>query len=272
MAKRYSARKKTNWSAVVALTGLVLAICLMIGLGAWVYMRPRAEPIDKVTLCPLSGPKSVTVFLVDATDAISKTTLDDLKNEFGKAVDDVGPGGYLKIVRLSGEPRELPVMFDSCNPGDGSTVDEWTNNPRRQQKKWEEAFANPLDTLPEDFGEQTGANQSPIMAAIQTIKLTIFDSAFAGDAPRRLIVASDMLEHTSLYSQYGKPSVDYESYRESEAFRELGTELDDVSVDILYFDRQARKLDWRDHAEFWDQWIERQGGSLERFKRLEGLN
>jgi hypothetical protein len=180
-------------------------------------------------------------------------------------------GGLVGISELTEDPGEISVIFEGCNPGDGSTVDQWTNNPARRQKQWEDAFDKPLDKVEGEIGSGRSARQSPIMAAIQKIKLTLFDREAVSGIAKNLIIVSDMIEHTTLYSQY-RAGLDYDAYLKTDASREYRTALDGVGLTVLYVERAKLPFDSRDHAEFWARWIQSNGGSLRKVVRLEGLN
>lgn len=251
---------------------MLVASAGLIGGLSYLYARASSQTkLDKETLCPLDGPVAVTALLIDTTDPISETTLLDAKNRFRKAVSDIPVGGLLEIYGLTEKPGDLIKMFDGCNPGDGSTVDEWTSNPARRQRQWEEAFSKPLDDVSNRIPDGQAGNQSPIMAAIQNIKLTVFDRFGKPSMPRQLIVASDMIEHTGLYSQY-KSGIDYETYAKSPANREYRTTLDGIDVAIWYIDREVKPFAGRDHLEFWAEWIQRSHGNIMPSPRLEGMN
>ena len=250
---------------------LLVSVALIGGLG-YLYARANSQAkLDKQTLCPIDGPIAVNAFLIDTTDPISMTTLIDVKNKFSKAVSAIPVGGLLEIYGLTEKPGELVKMFDGCNPGDGSTVDQWTNNPARRQRQWEEAFSRPLDEVSGKISDGQAGNASPIMAAIQNIKLSVFDRFDKPGMPKQLIVASDMIEHTSLYSQY-KSGISYDTYADSAANAEYRTSLDGIDVTVWYVDREAKKFNGRDHLEFWAEWIQRSHGNMLPSPRLEGAN
>lgn len=274
MAKRRYGRKKNKAPASTKIMTWVLgllSVLMMAGFGWLLYKSQHDVVLVEGSNCPTTGPTSATVVLFDATDQISATTLADLKNEFRKVVGGVEPGGYLRVARLTGTPGEIPLMFDGCNPGDGSTVDAWTSSPEMRQKTWEASFDEPLDKLPDAISNGTEADQSPIMAAVQKVKLTVFDAEIGAGIPHHLYVASDMIEHTDLYSQY-KSGPAYESYAKSEAAKDYRTHLAGVDVSILYVERPNRKFEAVDHAEFWREWVERQDGTFVKLTRLAGMN
>ncbi|GLS29400.1 hypothetical protein SAMN04488498_1386 [Mesorhizobium albiziae] len=264
-------KKKTNIGAVLGAGVLGLLSLGMIAGFAWMWSRTDKTEIVKGTNCPATGATSATVVIFDATDQLSPTTLTDLKNQFREIVGSVEKGGYLRVVSLTGRPGEIPLMFDACNPGDGADLDSWTGNPEMARRKWKQAFDEPLAKLPDAIANGTEAKQSPIMAAIQKVKLTVFDGEIGAGRPNRLFVASDMIEHTDLYSQY-KAGPDYEKYAGSLAAKEYRTPLGGVDVSLLYVERPNRKFESLAHVEFWKQWVERQDGSFVKVIRLAGLN
>ncbi|CCV08461.1 conserved exported hypothetical protein [Mesorhizobium metallidurans STM 2683] len=272
MARRYGRKKKkTNIGTILGASALGLLSLGMVAGFVWMWSRTDDTVLVKGTNCPATGATTATVVIFDATDPISPTTLSDLKNQFRGIVGSVEKGGYLRVVSLTGKPGEIPLMFDGCNPGDGSSVDSWTGNPEMARKKWEKAFDEPLANLPDEIANGTEAAQSPIMAAIQKVKLTIFDGEIGEGRPNRLFVASDMIEHTHLYSQY-KAGPDYEKYLGSLAAKEYRTPLGGVDVSLLYVERPNRKFESLAHVEFWKQWVERQDGNFVNATRLAGLN
>ncbi|MCO6393286.1 hypothetical protein GTW25_19895 [Aliihoeflea aestuarii] len=255
--------------AAVLVTG---ASAALLGGYLWLsYGRDQDVALDQLG-CPVTGATGMTAIIIDATDPISEITMANLKNEFRREVAQVGKGQYLRIASLTGQPRELPMMFDGCNPGDGSSVDQWTNNPNRRQRRWEEEFGKPLEQLPASLDNGIGASQSPVMAAVQKIRNDLFDSDIAvPGSPKRIIIVSDMIEHTDLYSQY-RSGADFAAYLASDAYRTFRTTLSDVEVTILYVERANRRFPSSEHVRFWNDWIIENGGRIGSIKRLEGLN
>lgn len=273
--RRSAARKRSgkgHGSTILGIAGLGVVLAAMAAGLVFLFVKSgETVELDPDTNCPVAGPSSATAFLFDTTDPLSEVTLSDLKNHFRTEGSKVGPGGYIRIVSLTAEPGEVVTLFDGCNPGDGSTVDIWTSNPKRQQKKWEEEFGKPLEKLPDEVANGSSADQSPIMAAIQQVKLTLFDAEISRKAAKRLIVASDMIEHTSLYSQY-RSSLDYGAFKESKAAQIYGTSLDGIAVKVLYVNREKKAFSSREHVEFWATWVRDEGGDWEEAEKLEGLN
>lgn len=269
MAKK---KKKKSGGSGMILGGVAILACSTAIIGGLGYLWAKASSqtkLDKVTLCPTTGPVAVTSVLFDTTDPITETTMIDLKRQFKNASDAIPIGGLLEIYGLTAKPGDLVKMFTGCNPGDGSSADIWTQNPARRQKQWEDAFNDPLGKVEGEIENGKSGDQSPIMAGIQRIKLTVFDQFT--NIPKKLIVASDMIEHTGLYSQY-KSGIDYDQYKTSPAYTEYGTSLEGVDVSIWYVNRKAKSFNSAEHVAFWANWVEGNDGNWQKPLKMEGMN
>ncbi len=271
--RRRSGRSRNKGSTLMVLSAMVLFLLSGLLAGGVVWLKVRAggnAELDARTDCPVNGPTSVTAVIFDVTDPVPQTTMDDLKNKFRQAVRRIEPGGYLWVGTFSATPGDLNSMFGHCNPGDGSTVDDLTGNSRRQQLKWEKMFEKPLGELPSKLPKDGHADQSPIMAAIQKIKTSLFDNGEFDKVPKHLIVVSDMMENTPDYSQY-KSGADWDLYRKSRAYSRYRTDLLGADVHVLYLNRAERKFPSVGHVEFWKRWIDDNNGEPADFTKLEGM-
>lgn len=273
MASRNRRRKKKSHVGAYLLAGglFVVSAAVMGGIGYMYMSASSAADIDKETLCPTKGPTAITAFLIDTTDPLSDTTLLDLRTNFQRTAESIPVGSLLEIYSLTEEPGDLKKLFGRCNPGDASTVSEWTANPRLRQKRWQELFKNILDKVADDLPKGQGGEASPIMAGIQKIKLSVFDHYGNLDVQKRLFITSDMIEHTPLYSQY-KSGIDFDDYKKSDARRKFATSLSGIDVGIWYIDRKDRKFSGIDHNTFWGNWVVDNGGQFLSPIRLEGMN
>lgn len=271
MSRRRRRKSESNLGAIIGGIFLVL-VTVAIGATVW-FLKSQAEArpvLDKVTLCPLGGPKEITAVLLDVTDPISEVTALDLRNQFQEVVKAVPAGGLIQVYTLTENPSQLNQSFSGCNPGDASTVDDWTGNPRLVKERWEKGFQKPLDEIAGRVSDGVAGKQSPILAGIQRINVEAFGSPKYRDIPKRLIVASDMIEHTSVYSMYAD-GVNYAKFQKSGAPDQFRTALQGTPVRILEFQRPGLKFDSLQLAEFWTKWIMANDGQLDRFTRLEGI-
>ena len=255
---------------IIGAVAIGLASLAIIGVFGWMkYRASDRVAIDEASLCPVSGPTSQAVVLLDVTDPISETTALDLKNQFQRLVADVPIGGAIDIYALTEKEGELEQTFHGCNPGSGENADVWTSNPRLIQDRWEKGFRKPLDEVAGRLASGRAGDASPIMAAIQRINLNVFATMPAG-TQKSLLVASDMIEHTPAFSNY-RDGVNYEAFEKSPAREKFRTSLDGVSVRILAFQREGLKARPEEVAEFWNRWITANHGNFQSFVRLEGV-
>lgn len=168
------------------------------------------------------------------------------------------------LTDIEGEPRQT---FHGCNPGDGANADPWTSNPRKIQERWEEAFNKPLKQIEDGMGEGSSAKQSPIMAGVQRIVVERLSDANLDGRLKRLIIASDMMEHTQAFSMY-KSGADQAAFDASPARAKFRTPLDGIEVKMVLFQREAAPI--AHLPEFWAGWITANKGELASIERLSG--
>jgi len=178
---------------------------------------------------------------------------------------DVPDYGLLEF-RLLDPP--LPggrIMFSKCNPGDGSNLSEITANPRLAHKTWMEQFHAPLEDALDKTMVQSEADSSPILSAVQRIVVDRFEKG----RPGRLIIVSDMIEHTPDYSQY-KGDLSYERYKHTPAYKKQHTDLEGAGVTIFYV--QRLRMDSGNHIRFWTDWVADNNGILDEAVKLQGAD
>jgi hypothetical protein len=238
---------------------------------AYVYVAtPRKPKLDPASLCPTDGPAGITVVLVDTSDDLPETT----KRDAAVVLDDLVsslPAYYkldIRVIDILGYRSRS--LFSKCNPGDGVGLSEWTDNPRIARLRWIESFKKPASDAIQNSLASAKASSSPIMAAIQDIAIDQFSSAQVSAIKKRLIIISDMIEHTPLYSQYRNAGdLSYKRYRDSAAYLKFRTNLHGAAIEIDYVNRNVA-IDTVRHLEFWHEWISDNGGVFERARRLQG--
>ncbi|PKA43237.1 hypothetical protein CWR43_14435 [Rhizobium sullae] len=271
MARRRSRKSESNTGLIIGTVLFGLASIAIVGAFVVLQVQANSKPVlDKVTLCPESGPKAITAVLLDVTDPISDVTSLDLRNQFQDIVKSVPEGGLIQVYTLTDSQGTLGQTFSGCNPGNGDSVDDLTGNKRLAKERWEKGFQRPLDEIANKIDKGTSGKQSPIMAGIQKINLNVFGAPQYRDIPKELIVASDMVEHTSAFSMY-TDGADFQKFQKSAGRDQFRTALNGAPVRILEFQRPGLKFDSMKLAEFWTAWIVANDGQLERFTRLEGI-
>jgi hypothetical protein len=256
------------------LVGGVLAT-LAIGVlaaGAYVYATAARPPmLDKTSLCPVDGPRSVTVVLLDSTDDIPDIARREVRTALTDLAETLPAYGLLEIRLLDADAAGGRTVFAKCNPGDGSNLSEYTSNPRLAKKRWMDGFREPLDQALETGFRPLPGKVSPIMETVQRIAVDRFTGRSADQVPKQLVLISDMIEHEADYSQYAG-DLSYDRFKASRAYRKLRTDLHGADVQIYYIQRNTGKpLNSIDHIRFWADWIRDNNGRLKQASKLQGV-
>ena len=180
------------------LVGGVLAT-LAIGVlaaGAYVYATAARPPtLDPTSLCPVDGPRSITVVLLDSTDDIPDIGRREVRTALTDLAETLPAYGLLEIRLLDADAAGGRTIFAKCNPGDGSNLSEYTSNPRLAKKRWMDGFREPLDQALESGFQPLPGKVSPIMETVQRIAVDRFTGRAADQVPKQLVLISDMIEH-----------------------------------------------------------------------------
>jgi hypothetical protein len=252
-----------------ALAALALGI---LAAGAYVYATAARPPtLDPSSLCPVDGPRSITVVLLDSTDDIQDIARREVKSALIDMAETLPAYGLLEMRLLDPNSPGGKSIFARCNPGDGSGLSEYTANPRLAKKRWMEGFRQPLEEALDAGFHPAPGKTSPIMETVQRIAVDRFTGRLADDIPKSLVIVSDMLEHEPDYSQYSG-DLSYARYKASRAYRKVQTDLHGAEVTIYYIQRTtARSINSVEHIRFWADWIRDNKGRLKQANKLQGV-
>jgi hypothetical protein len=255
-----------------ALGALLIALALsMLGAGLYVYATaPRAPSLARESLCPLEGPGSITVVLLDSTDDIPDIAKREIRSILVDMAETLPTYGLLDMRLLDPGVPGGRMLFSRCSPGDGSGLSEYTANPRLAKKRWLEEFRGPLDQALDVGFRPAPGKTSPIIETVQRIAIDRFTGRAVEATPKSLVLVSDMLEHERDYSQYGG-DLSYSRYKASRAYRRLQTDLHGAEVTIYYVQRStARPISSADHIRFWAEWVHDNNGRFKQASKLQG--
>lgn len=258
-----------GWT-MLGIAAAVLFCAGVIGGVAWLWATaPTQARLSEVDLCPVDGPRSLTVALIDASDAISPAGRRQALIALSDLAESVPEHGLLELRVLRPGADAGEVAFSMCNPGDGSRLDPLTANPERARLRWLAQYRTPLEAALETGLAPSEAATSPIMATVQGIALERFTGAAVDGTPKRLVIVSDMMEHGADYSHY-RERPDFERFTGSPAHRRFRTDLRGADVEVLYVQRHRPNFDEGAHIRFWEEWFSDSRGALVRAERLQG--
>jgi hypothetical protein len=252
--------------------GLVIggiALVAIAGLVAFSLTQDTVT-VDKETFCPKDQDNSpgITAVVLDTTDRLTPIQQEALVNEFQRLQDGLGKYERLELYEV-GSTKEQPLksLFSLCNPGRGKDIDPLIGNPRLVEKKWQESFTKPLKEVLASTMNRSSAQSSPIIESLQSVAVTSIDR-FNGSGGRRLIIASDMLQHSDLYSHYSAAET-FEVFKESPQYKRAFARLGRTEVSIWYVRRSGMEnRQNRAHITFWEKYLKDQGATLQSVKTL----
>jgi hypothetical protein len=270
-------RRRGGSSGIAAVLGGIALISVALAatgaLAFFYFTTPKSPATDNVSLCPLDGPKGITVTLVDTSDDIFDTTRHEVLNVLHDQIKQLPEYYMLDIRVLDTVNARSRSLFLKCNPGDGIGLSEWTRNPRLARLNWIDSFNKPANEAVNSSLASAKAKNSPIMGALQDIALDQFSKAAVQRIPKTLIVISDMLEFTKDYSQYPSAGdLSYQRFMKSTAYLKYRTDLHGAVVNIEYVVRQLPRIDSGKHILFWREWIVDNRGAFGHARRLQGAN
>lgn len=258
------AKQKRQRVRAFAALGVVVA-----ALAAFVFLAApwRAGDYDKKTFCPKDGEYPRTVILIDATDSLGDVQRKSLQESANELRKNLALHEWAGVFVLNEDNLAVPkAEIALCNPGDESTANPLYQNPREIKRKFEKNFAAPLRQTIDGLAALPKQDRSPIIEMVRSVALSSdFDSA----QERRLIIVSDMLQHTDDYSHYGG-AADYDAWRQTAHAKEfLDLSLSGVDVQIWYVKRaDLGGVQTRGHIDFWEKFFNAAGANISGVKRL----
>ena len=258
-----------------AKAAMVFAIICIIGvIGGLVtygsFFNDRVD-IDKVTGCPIGGPLSRAVILIDQTDTFSPVQVVDIQNQFEEYQKNVPRYGELVVYTIRSDTQGSPTpIIRACNPGHQDDVNQLVESSVKIARQWKDTFDTPMKEVMKTVLKPMSSENSPIIETIQAVVVSEFGPIVMNNKPKTLIVVSDLLQHSGALSHYGR-KYDPDSFIQSQAYNKLSADLRDVDVDLLYLYRQTQKaLQNSVHRDFWIRLIQEQGGSVRRIYSVSG--
>jgi hypothetical protein len=244
---------------------IAIAVLLLAGLvGAYAFVASNRVDLNSETGCPTSGPAAITAILFDRTDPINEKQRIYLKNKLDGFLERTQKFEEIDTYSLEDQGNDVVrLLLGICDPGRGTDVSILTGNPKLLWERWEKQFDAPLREMLEGRLQGGGAKSSAIFEAIQSVSLQSFQKAkLAADAPRRLILISDLIQFTRTLNFY-KGDLNYQTFQRTNEARRLHTNLNGVNVEILFIPRSDR-IDGL--VKFWTYWLVDQGARTDSFK------
>lgn len=240
-------RNSKDRTGLLILAGILVVLALL-GMMAWLQIRQRGM-IDEYTLC-LKGrpPAERTIVLIDKTDPMSDKQVRELVSKIRHIKDvELKTNGMLSIFLVGdSDGGYLSRAFCLCNPG--HEANQLVEDPGRVQARFDSLFGQPLEAALDILVKSETSPQSPLLEAVRQVSQL---EEFSPDAPRRLIIVSDMLQNTDGFSLYrNRPT--FAHLKDSAYYEQVRTDLSGVAVqEIRILRRRDQALATAELDQFW---------------------
>ncbi|WP_374091023.1 hypothetical protein [Methylomicrobium lacus] len=237
---------------------IVALFFITAGAGSYFYSKANSPEIDKNTFCPKSGAESVTALLIDATDSLSVQQKQAFIFAFQSLRDAIPLHGRLDLYFIhSTQSSLLKPVASLCNPGHGDAISPLIGNPRHVEQMWQDGFGQPLEREISQLLDASPENESPIMESIQSVVLTSLSEPSLRDKTKKLIIVSDLMQHTSDLSLY-RGALPTENFFQNKSFERMKSDLRDIDISVWMLVRD-NALNRSKLAELWQRIFAEQG-------------
>ncbi|MEO0982593.1 MAG: hypothetical protein AAFX03_08065 [Pseudomonadota bacterium] len=202
MARRRRSSRRARRQRRLAFVNIAM-VAAAVAIVGWTVYALQPEPYDEDTLCLISDELPPhTAVILDKTDEYTERESGLISAVVRRARDRLAVGERITIFELDAAGQFDPRgEFSLCNPGRGNQVNPLFRNPKLIEERYEDLFEAPMDAILEDLITPKEAPASPIMEALARLAQT---EAFSPGAPsRQVVIVSDMLQNSDIFTAYG---------------------------------------------------------------------
>lgn len=235
------------WRSAIA---LMLTSVFGLFAAAAIHQPPAT---DAETGCRLDRQDpSHTIVLIDQSDPFNATDVAWVRALLDDEARALPKYGRLTLSVPNAASAYDPVtIWTGCSPGSAAAANPIFQNPKMIEQAWQSKFHAPLMAGAEAVLIDNVAPNSPLMEAMFTL----------GDRPdfqgrvaaRRLILVSDLMQHSKDFSMY-KAGTSWEAFEES-GLMNMRPGLEGVDVVARVVPRQEYALPLGEVKAFWQRWF-----------------
>ena len=251
----------------------ILIVLGILGGISYLALVLQPEEYDPQTLCLAGETPPHVALVIDKTDLYSPEQAARIEALVLENRDRLAIGERLTLFELDARGELVNTDdFSLCNPGRGDQINPLYRNPQRVEARYQALFEEPLQAALADLVEPKESPSSPIIESLARLAVTEnFDPETPG---RRIVLVSDMLQNSELFTVYGRGRGPLETRlpdprdvaRQVEG--EVGDALAGVTVEVYLIPRSgwAREQETVIRA-YWSE-VFRQLGVRERWSAL----
>ena len=259
--RRHTSREGFTFPKLVA---VLIGLGALFAIGSLLYkgMSTIKIEIDPNTLCQVDQkPSDVIAILIDATDGLPERAARQATIKINQILSSAPENSLINLYSIkSGNESHIEPIVHICKPSTGKDVSSITGNKNYSIKQYKERFLDPLKLQIDNIIDAKSSSTSPLIESMQSAIIESFE-ANTNSGEKRLIIVSDMIQHTNLYSFYKeKPS--YKNYNEISIQSGKGMlRLDGIAVEIFIVARSFPKGSRKDIVRFWSLFLKDKGAA-----------
>ncbi|XBQ16136.1 MAG: hypothetical protein ABL308_14430 [Oceanicaulis sp.] len=181
----------------------ILIVLGVLGAISYAALVLQPEEYDPDTLCLAGDTPPHMALVIDKTDFYTPEQAEEIEALVLDARDRLRISEKLSLYELDARGELINTNgFALCNPGRGEQINPLYRNPQRVEARYQALFEAPLQDALADLVEPKESPASPIVEALA--RLAVEDD-FDRDTPgRTVILVSDMLQNSRLFTVYGR--------------------------------------------------------------------
>jgi len=268
MPRKKLAKKQGNAPQIMAAAVMLIFIAVVIfALGYYALNQP--EENDEL-FCPAQGPKDHLVLLVDKSEKLNFTQRSAITTRYEALLkQELSEGDMLSVFAMGANVQENATpLFQRCHPGDTRGKSELTDNLARIEKRYRQEFLDPALSILTKQSLTVESESSPIIETLQIVSINSFQR-FNSTGQKRLVLVSDMIQHTDGYSMYRDKQPEFPRFKDTPFGKKSSVNLQGVMVELNYVFNYPN-LQTRRNSLFWEHLIDESGGSLVKINKVEG--
>jgi hypothetical protein len=251
----------------------ILIVLGVLGGISYLALVLQPEEYDPQTLCLAGETPPHVGIVIDKTDLYSPEQAARIEGLVLENRDRLQISERMTLFELDARGELVNTNdFSLCNPGRGDQINPLYRNPQRVEARYQALFEGPLQAALSDLVEPKESPSSPIIESLARLAVTEnFDPETPG---RRIVLVSDMLQNSQLFTVYGRNRGALESRlpdpRDVAAAieDEVGDALAGVTIEVYLIPRRS----WENDQEtviraYWSE-VFRQLGVRDRWNAL----
>lgn len=201
-----------------------------------------------------------TILLIDQSDPFTENDLGWVQEFVDAEARNLPRFGRLTVMTPNAaDPYDPKVIFSKCSPGSAEDANPLLSNPRMIEDTWRDTFFKPLseqiETALSDKRQPASPLSEALFAAADRADFQI------GKKKRRLVLVSDLMQHSSDFSFY-KGGANYDEFTSTKLFGFMPV-LEGVDVVARVVPRREYDLPLGEVKTFWRAYFRETGASYE---------